>query len=65
METAVRTRKVGGSLIVTLPKEIVDEEGIKEGELVKVRIRRLRKDGFGMFKTLTHFLKEDKLDTHE
>ena len=65
METVVRTRKVGGSLIVTLPKEIVDEEGIKEGELVKMKVEKIKKDGFGVFKELSPFKKEDKLDTHD
>jgi len=27
-----KTRKVGGSLVVTLPKELVESEKIKEGE---------------------------------
>ncbi len=65
METAVRARKVGGSLIVTLPREIVEEEGIKEGELVKMKVEKIKKDGFGAFKGLAPFSKGDKMDSHE
>lgn len=47
METSAKTRKIGGSLIITIPKHIVDEEGLMEGEMVKIR-----KDGFGILKYL-------------
>ena len=65
METIVRTRKVGGSLTVTLPKEIVKEEAIQEGELVKIQVKKARRDYFGAAKGIGPFTKEDELDTHE
>ena len=36
-EAIVRARKLGGSLVLTIPNDIVKEEGIKEGEAVKVK----------------------------
>ena len=65
MEAAVRARKVGGSLIVTLPKGIVDEQGIKEGELIRLKIEKIKKDYFGALRGIGSFRKEDKLDVHE
>jgi antitoxin component of MazEF toxin-antitoxin module len=61
-ETIVRARKLGGSLVVTIPKEIAMQEGIVEGEAVKLRIKKVRKDWFGAFKGLGPFTKEDELD---
>ena len=65
METLTRTRKVGGSLLITIPKDIVREESLRAGELVRVDIKKVKKSGFGMFKGMAPFTKEDELDTHE
>ena len=60
-----KTRKVGGSLVVTLPKELVESKKIKEGEIVEITVKKVRKDGFGVFQGLTPFTAEDELTTHE
>jgi antitoxin component of MazEF toxin-antitoxin module len=60
-----KTRKVGGSLVVTLPKGLVESKKIKEGEIVEIIVKKVRKDGFGIFKRLTPFAAEDELTTHE
>lgn len=60
MKTVSRTRKIGGSLVITLPKEIVKEEGIIEGELIEVEAKKLKKSGFGLLKGMISFTKEDK-----
>jgi hypothetical protein len=61
----VKTRKVGGSIVVSIPKEATEQEGIREGELVELEVRKVRKDWFGAFKGIGPFTKEDELDTHE
>jgi len=60
MEVLTRTRKIGGSLLVTIPKDIVREENIREGELIKVDIEKVKKSGFGLFKGIGPFTREDK-----
>ena len=60
-----KTRKVGGSLVVTLPKELVESKKIKEGEIVEINVKKVRKDGFGVFKNLTPFMAQDELTAHE
>ncbi len=65
METIARTRKVGGSLMITIPKEMVKEEGLREGEVVKINVEKIKKDYFGALKGIGKFTKEDELDTHE
>ena len=61
----VKARKVGGSLVVSLPKELVESKKIKEGEIVLITIQKVRKDGFGILKNLSPFTAKDELDAHE
>jgi len=61
----VKTRKVGGSLVVTLPKTLVEEKKIREGEIIEITVRKVRKDGFGIFKGMKPFTVEDELKAHE
>ena len=57
-QTIQRTKKIGGSLMVRIPKEIVDIEQIQQGEAVQIEVRKLRKDWFGAFKGLGPYNKE-------
>ncbi len=61
----VRSRKVGGSIVVRIPKEVAEQEGIGEGELVEVEVRKARKDFYGALKGIGRFSREDELDTHD
>jgi len=60
LKTITRTRKIGGSLVVTIPKEIVREERLREKELVEVKVKKVKKSWFGAFKGIGPFTKEDK-----
>lgn len=60
MKTITRTRSVGGSLIVTIPKEIVKEESLREGELVEIELEKVRKSGFGALKGIGRFTDKDR-----
>jgi len=64
-ECLAKTRKVGGSLVVTLPKELVEAEKIREGEVVKIKVKKLRKDGFGALKGVGPFTVGDELTARE
>lgn len=59
----IAAKKVGGSLMVRIPKDVVEAENIKEGELVKVEIHTLKKDWFGAFPGLKSFEKEDRFSS--
>ena len=65
MKGLTKTRCVGGSLMVTIPAEIVKSEMIKENELLEVEVKRPKKSGFGILrgKNVSSFSKEDELDT--
>ena len=60
MEILTKTRKIGGSIMVTIPKTIVEQEGIKENQLIKIEVKKAKKSGFGIFKGIGPFKREDK-----
>ena len=51
--------------MVRIPKDLVRLESIKDGELVKIKVEKVKESGFGIFKGIGKFTKEDELDTHE
>ncbi len=61
----VKTRKIGGSLVVTLPTELVQSKKIREGEVLEITVRKTRKDGFALFAGMKPFTVEDELTIHE
>ena len=61
----VRSRRSGGSIVISIPKEVTELEGIREGELLEIDVQKARKDWFGAFKGIGPFTKEDELDSHE
>ena len=63
--SVVKARKVGSSLVVTILKKTAESRKIKEGELVEITVRKVKKDGFGVFKGMKPFKAEDELDTHD
>ena len=65
MKALARTRKIGGSVVVTIPKVIVEEEQIQPGELISIDVEKPRKSYFGALKGIGPFKKEDTWDVHE
>ena len=65
VKALVRARKVGGSIVVSIPKEVVQEEGITEGELVELDVHKATKDWFGAFPKLRPFSREEELDSRD
>ena len=63
--TLVKTRRVGGSLVVTLPKEVTESRGIKEGENIEITVKKLHVDGFGAHRGIGPLNAEDELKVHE
>lgn len=64
MKAIQRAKRVGGSLMVRIPKEIVDLEQIEPGQPIQIEVHRLRKDWFGALKGIGPMRKEDKFDLH-
>ena len=63
LTTYVTTRKIGGSLIVTIPKQIAELIGLRENETIKIDIEKKRPNFFGKCKGIGKFTKEDRLDS--
>lgn len=49
--------------MVTIPKAVVDQEDIREGEMVEVR--KAKKSWFGSTPGVGPFAHEDELDSHD
>mgnify|MGYP001581909453 CR=1 FL=1 len=60
MEAATKTRRIGGSLVVTIPRFIVEHEGLTEDQMVEIEVKKIKKSGFGMCKGIGPFTREDK-----
>ena len=60
MEVLTKLRKVGGSVMVRIPKEVLEEESLHPGETVKLEVKKMKKSGFGTLKGMRSFTKEDK-----
>lgn len=61
MKNITKTRVIGGSLVLTIPSDLVKNQMIRENELVEIEIKKLKKDFFGMLKGIGPFTKEDKI----
>jgi antitoxin component of MazEF toxin-antitoxin module len=61
LKTLARTRKIGGSLVVTIPIELVKEEQLEENELIEISVKKPRKNYFGALKGIGSFTSEDRM----
>lgn len=61
MEVLTKLRKVGGSVMARIPKEVLEQESLHSGETVKLEVKKVKKSGFGSLKGIGSFTKEDEL----
>lgn len=55
-----KTRKIGGSIVVTIPKETVKELKLQSGEDIEIEVRKPKKSYFGIAKGISSFTKKDR-----
>lgn len=60
--TYVRARRVGGSIVVTIPIEVVEIARIKEGETLKIEIDKPRNSYFGALRGIGRIEHEERMD---
>ncbi len=67
MSFVTRTISVGGSIMVTIPKQVAEMLHIRPNEQIELEVRKSKKSGFGLFKGtgLTSFTKEDELQFYD
>jgi hypothetical protein len=59
VEVVQRVQKIGGSLMVRIPKDIAEYVGIREGDIIKFNPQKDAKDWFGAMPGLAPWDKED------
>jgi len=64
-DTISKTQKIGGSIFVRIPKDVANEENIKENQTLSIEIDKLRKSWFGVFKGIGPFTHEDEMKGHD
>lgn len=62
MEVLVKTRKLGGSLIVTIPNDAVKKMELKENETVSLSLNRPKKSYFGIAPNISAFTEKNRFD---
>ena len=60
MESVTELRKFGGSIVATVPKKLIELEGLVPGQTVKIKVEKIKKSGFGAMKGIGQFTKEDE-----
>jgi bifunctional DNA-binding transcriptional regulator/antitoxin component of YhaV-PrlF toxin-antitoxin module len=57
-----KTISVGGSLMITIPKQIVEMLNIRPNEQLELEVKKPLKSAFGIYKGIGSFKKEDELN---
>jgi len=60
MESVTKLRKVGGSIVATVPKKIIELEGLVPGQTVKIKVEKIKKSFLGATKGIGNFTREDE-----
>jgi AbrB family looped-hinge helix DNA binding protein len=61
MSFVSNTVSVGGSIMVTIPKQVAELLNIHPNEPVEIEVKKVKVRGFGMFRGIGRFTKEDEL----
>lgn len=65
MDFISKTVKIGGSLMITVPKHLVKLLNLHANEPVKIDLEKIKESGFGLYKGIGSFTKKDELHLSE
>ena len=65
MQVIVKTKKIGGSIMARIPKDVVMELGIKDNEDLELDVKKRKKSYFGAMKGIGPFTEKDRFDVRE
>lgn len=65
VELIQRAKRVGGSIMVRIPKDAVELEQIADGDLIRFEPKKVRRDVFGSLPDVGPFTQEDKFDARD
>lgn len=60
MEVLTKLRRVGGSVMARIPKEVLEQESLQPGETIRLEVKKVKKSAFGSLKGMRSFTAEDK-----
>ena len=63
-QIVAKAKRVGGSIMVTLPKQVVELLGVAEGDVVELNVQLPRKSYLGALRGIGSFTEGDRAD-HE
>jgi len=63
-QVVTKAKRVGGSIMVTLPKQVVELLGVTEGDVVELNVQLPRRSFLGALRGLGSFTEGDRAD-HE
>ncbi len=61
-QVVAKAKRVGGSIMVTLPKQVVDLLGVVEGDAVELNVQLPRRSFLGALRGIGAFTEEDRAD---
>ncbi len=62
MKALTKVRKIGGYLVVTILKQVVETEDLEPEIVVEIEIGKVKKSFFGVAKGIGSFTKEDEMN---
>ncbi len=65
MEVLTKLRKVGGSVMARIPKEVLEQESLHAGEIVKLEVKKAKISGFGIAKGMKPFTQKEEREMWE
>ena len=63
--TLAKARRIGGSLMVTIPREVVEQEDIRVGDLVDLEVKKAKRSFFGVSPNIGPMTHEDEMGSHD
>lgn len=65
MSFVSRAVTVGGSLMVTIPKQIAEMLNLHPNESLEIDVKKVKRNGFGLYSDVKPFTKADELHIHD
>ena len=59
MKSIAKARKIGGSIVITIPSNIIKTEQIEEGEWLEIDVKKHKKSYFGALKGIGSYNREE------
>lgn len=65
MEVLTKLRKVGGSVMARIPKEVLEHESLHPGETIRLEVKKVKISAFGIAKGIKSFTHKERQEMWE